>query len=293
MKNKQAKKRLITALFFIATAASITLPAVFLHFSFSGKLNQTNKVDEELYNADNSALARNTSESLSEYDRMKLISSLWDSERKEIEPGPDDMSKPDAIARARNIFKKFYDEECYPVNFDSNYNDWYSWDAKYYKATDTSFHTYCAYYWEITFYKYDADEYHKILLTENGNLLAIKNNMEANYKKHNIYYYLLEKNFISNPYFYSDLGLIDINKSSYFTANNKTAPDNLYEGFTLEEANESKKCYIVLNNSFYTTAKALENYSPDDMPKGSMILCIYYQYNDKEFTMNIVPWEGE
>lgn len=292
MKRKQRKKILISFIFISTTLAAVFLPALFLHLSFSSKLNKTNKVEDELYRSDKSALSRSTSENLSEFERMKLISSLWESEVVEVIPGDNDMTKLEAVERVKNIVELLYTNSAYPTYFDDRFGDWYTWEAKYYRSTDISFHTYSAYYWEVTFYMANTDEYHKFLMTENGTLLAIRNNMEHNYINNSLEFYRLEKYYISDPYFYAkSFNVLNSANSHYFHSNHSNLPNNMYKGYTLEKPTNTKRSYLVLNNNYYTTEKKLEEYDSANVSKDTMVFCIIYQYNANEFSLNIVPWE--
>ena len=59
----------------------------------------------------------------------------------------------------------------YPVSIASNDYNWYSWTSKPYRAIDTTFHTYAAYFWDFTFTKFDNSETHRFIVTESGDIL--------------------------------------------------------------------------------------------------------------------------
>ena len=95
---------------------------------------------------------------LTEEQRIRLIYGEWESE---ISPA----SGSECSLTEYEVVTGF----TYPVV--SKYQQWYTWQAEAYKAVDTTFATYMAVYWRVTFTKYDGSEIHVYYITEGGTLL--------------------------------------------------------------------------------------------------------------------------
>ena len=72
----------------------------------------------------------------------------------------------------------------------SDIDNWYSWNARLYKYTDTTFNTYTAYAWQITFTKYDNSSSHTIFMTENGTILNVETEQKPSKLKPILYAYV-------------------------------------------------------------------------------------------------------
>lgn len=175
MKKKNYKPLLIGA-FFTVVLAGIFLPGVLLHYTFKADLNKVAPAPKEYYIASGSAIAKNASIKLTEYEKMKLISGAWESTEKPVSSEESSITELEAANLAKAAVEELYQNLLYPYHFESSYKNWYSWDASLYQCTETTFNTYTAYYWIITFYKYDSSETHKVMITENGTLLSISVN---------------------------------------------------------------------------------------------------------------------
>ncbi len=171
MKNSKFPYILLLSLTTLAALLGIFLPGILLHLSGSSKLNQTAKVPTEYYSGTSSAVARNSSSQLSEFQKIQLISGAWDSEDSAANSSDSLITEYEAVALAQAGLDKLCEANLYPSSIQSNYGNWYSWSTEFYKATDTTFHTYTSYYWVIHFVRYDEAEQHTVLMTEDGNIL--------------------------------------------------------------------------------------------------------------------------
>ncbi|MDE6761005.1 MAG: hypothetical protein K2J90_10060 [Lachnospiraceae bacterium] len=181
--NKKKHKSLLIYGFPVIVLAGILLPGILLHIIFSMDLGKTLPAPRDYYIASNSVISRNASSKLTEYEKMKLISGVWESTETPVDSSQSGITETDAVELAKKAVDELYEDMLYPYHFDSSYGNWYSWDAELYQCTESTFHTYTAYYWMIHFYKYDDTETHKILMTENGTLLCISVN-RPNLKPH-------------------------------------------------------------------------------------------------------------
>ena len=280
MKIFHNKTVLITS-FILVTILGIILPGFLLHVTFSSKLGTVNPISTDLYNTSNSAIAKNASLKLTEYERMKLISGSWASTQTQIDTSSANISEVEAVELARNAVSQLPPANAYPYHFDSAYNNWYSWKTNYYQCTESSFQTYSAYYWKVTFYRYDTDEIHEVLITENGTLLAIRNNQPKETLKS------LSSSWsaaINNYY-----------KAQYTDAENIIFLDSefrvpTYSDFTIE-ADSSSSQLLILNNTDVTDLSSFRKMVYSQIPDGTEIYHIYQGYNDEYFMMYCIPWE--
>lgn len=174
--NKKKHKSLLIYGVLAIVLAGIFLPGILLHLIFSMNLGKALTAPRNYYIASNSAISRNASARLTEYEKMKLISGIWESSEVPVDSSRSSITEITAVNLAKQAVNDLYQNMVYPYHFDSSYGNWYSWDAALYQCTENTFHTYTAYYWLIHFYKYDDTETHTVLMTESGNLLSISVN---------------------------------------------------------------------------------------------------------------------
>lgn len=176
-KKKRIKKSIIgLTISAVFVAISLLSSRQLIRRTVSADEDVVIEADENYYLAARSNLAKIASKNLSYADRMKIISGSWASSFKECSLDSGFISETEAVALAKQQLEYYYKTEVYPYSLISSYNNWYSWDAKLYEYTDTTFNTYTVYLWCIKFTKYDNSLEHTILMTENGTIL----NAEAN-----------------------------------------------------------------------------------------------------------------
>ncbi|MDE6025561.1 MAG: hypothetical protein K2G45_08915 [Lachnospiraceae bacterium] len=177
MKNKdKGIKIAIITLTILSVIASIILPKLFLEQKVKHSLSQVVQAPDDYYLTARTATARNASSKLSSLDRMRLIYSSWDSTMSPCDTTEGFLTETEAISIAKSQLSLYYKAGLYPVSLFSNYNNWYSFNCNLYRYVDTTFETYSAYLWEISFYKYDSTDYHTILMSESGTILAAETN---------------------------------------------------------------------------------------------------------------------
>lgn len=167
MSRKIIYRTLIAGTFFIALVG-ILLPGLLLIRYREREIGQVASVPAEYYSAAGSAMARNASANLGVYQKLQLITGKWESRLSEAASYEMDMEDYEAVAAAREGLKELYENGLYPSSVSTDYGNWYTWEAERYKAVDAVFQTYTAYYWEITFSKYDGTEHHTVYLLEDG-----------------------------------------------------------------------------------------------------------------------------
>ena len=276
-------KRILITSFLLVTVLGIVLPGILLHITFSSKLGDVSPISTDLYNTSNSAIAKNASMKLTEYERMKLISGSWASTQIEVNASNANISEVEAVELARNAVSELYTAKVYPYHFDSAYDNWYSWKTSCYQCIESSFQTYSAYYWKVTFYRYDTDEVHEVSITENGTLLAICNN--------------IPKETLKNLSGSWDTAMSNYYKTQYADAENiiflnheNTFRVPTYSDFTLEADTFSSQL-LVLNNADITDLATFGNMVHSQIPNDTEIYHIYQGTNDEFYLMYCIPWE--
>ena len=83
----------------------------------------------------------------------------------------------EAVELAKKQLDVYYKQGVYPYSVQIQYDNLYSYSSELYCYMDTSFDTYAAYLWKITFTKYDNSVENIVYMTESGTiLLAWTNN---------------------------------------------------------------------------------------------------------------------
>lgn len=163
-------------LYIIATLciafAGFFLPGFLLQKKNTAGTGSVQPVPETYYSASSSAIARSASAKLSSYERTLLVSGIWESEITEAAATEIDQSEYAAVLLAQESIESLYQNGVYPVSLISVSGDWYSWESTLYKATETTFHTYTAYFWKIILTRYEGSETHTILMLEDGTILS-------------------------------------------------------------------------------------------------------------------------
>lgn len=276
-------KRIITSCFVIVTLLSVFLPGILLHYTFQSDLDTVKKVPEALYHSSNSAISKNASAKLSEYEQIKLISGAWDSTQKAVDSSQSNITANQAANLARDAVRELYLAGGYPYHFDSAYDNWYAWTAQCFQCTENAFHTYSAYCWLITFYKYDDDEFHDVLITEAGTLLNIRNNRPSDSKEQlsASWSRCMEKYFTAK---YSNIPV------SFFKI---TESGNLpvYNNTALTQPDIQSTNMVVLNNASITSFADVNNMLNLEIPESTRLYYAYQCSDSKYFMITIIPWE--
>lgn len=170
-KNKILLNLIICATAIALVSSSVVLPRYILKSNAEKNYNTVTEVPTDFYSGPSEAVVKNASKQLSNYQKLQLISGLWESEISTASDSETNISELDAKDLAISKLISLSSDGLYPINVDSDYQKWYSWEASAYKAVDTTFRTYAAIYWDVTFTKYDNSESHRIIITENGDVL--------------------------------------------------------------------------------------------------------------------------
>ena len=165
----------------LIACASVSLPKLFLYRQQKKNIDKVNVVPAEYYSGPSIAVVKSASRQLSSYQRLQLITNVWDSDTSAATKEECSISEYDAYELAAERISELYNNGLYPEKISSEYQNWYSWKATPYKAVDTTFGIYAAIYWEISFTRYDSPETHTIIIDENGELLYAFANGKTEY----------------------------------------------------------------------------------------------------------------
>lgn len=175
MTKKRRHNRIWIILIFVFCIAivcgSIAAPRYLLLQTVEAETERVHEIPEEYYVEAGDAMARNTSESLSAIDRVKLISGEWESNMRKCEITEGFLDEVEAVALAKNQMELYYDQGVFPYSIQTKYENLYSYSSELYCFTDSNFRTYSAYLWKIVFTKYDKSIQNIIYMTESGTIL--------------------------------------------------------------------------------------------------------------------------
>ena len=118
-------------------------------------------------------MARSASSNLSSVDRIKLIAGTWESEMQKCENTDGFLNEVEAVELAKKQMEYYYQAGVFPYSMQIKYDNMFSYATELYCYTDSSFHTYSAYLWKITFTKYDDSVECVTYMTESGTILLL------------------------------------------------------------------------------------------------------------------------
>lgn len=168
--KKKHSYKIVYPVVFVLVLCGTLLPGHFLIQQSRGGLAKVAAAPAEYYSAANLAVARNASAQLGTYQKLQLITGKWESFIRDAASYEITLADYEAATVAKEQIEILYQKGLYPSNLKSDYENWYTWDAKTYKAVDATFATYVAYYWDISFQKYDGTETHRVCMLEDGTI---------------------------------------------------------------------------------------------------------------------------
>ena len=169
MKHSKNYSILLGILTICFVFSGIFIPGKLLSFQEKQEYNKVYSVQKQ-YLSSSAAMSRNASQNLSNNERLQLITGQWESEIQAAKNYEMSQQDYEIVAIAKEQLKQLYDNGLYPVDLSSGYGNWYIWKTEAFKAVDTTFHTYTAYYWKIEFQKYDQSQTHTIWILEDGTI---------------------------------------------------------------------------------------------------------------------------
>ena len=183
MKHTGIKNFILIIVTISVAAASIWLPGFLMQKNNKKTYESINDVPHEYYSGPSEAIIKNASKQLSREERIRLITGVWESRANTATADECSITEFGIKTLTENRVRDLYIKGLYPKNLMSDYNNWYAWSATPYKALDTTFKTYAAIYWDLTFTKYDNSEVHRFIVTENGDILYAEMNTKKEEEK--------------------------------------------------------------------------------------------------------------
>lgn len=171
MKRGILKNIIFVAAALIIAVVSIILPGIILDYLNKKEVADLRDVPAEYYAGASEAVIVNSSRQLSDYENLQLVTGIWESEITTVDPSSCRLTEVEAKDLAAQRMSSMYTKGLYPSDLAADVNQWYVWDAAAYRAIDTTFKTYAANFWRISFYKYDHTEKHTVIMTETGSVL--------------------------------------------------------------------------------------------------------------------------
>lgn len=281
--KKKIRNLIIIAVAFVFALSGIFLPGIFLKAGSDSELNIAVAAPADYYSGAASAVARNTSSKLSEFQKAQLISGVWDSSRISAEKNESLITEYEAVATAQDILDELYEKKLYPSQIKSDYGNWYSWSANFRRATDTTFNTYTAYYWVISFNRYDALESHTVILTENGTLLlAYADNLEQSFKAADI-----------NDYFETFFDLRTKEYSHIDVTKNKSVYEEIipeYQDVDTSALKLDKLGLVAIGRDLIDTEEKFHQYFDGDSSDDMEFYYIYQRRGEASYAIGIAPY---
>ncbi|MCR5292213.1 MAG: hypothetical protein K6E28_04935 [Eubacterium sp.] len=155
----------------LAVCAAVWIPGKMQNRIMKKSFSEIKDVPQEYYAGPSESVISNVSKQLTDEQCLELILGRWKSSVSPARKSECTMTDFDIKTMAVLRIRSLYNHGMYPVDLSSDYRNWYSWSATPYKAIDTTFRTYVAIYWCITFTRYDNTELHKIVISERGDIL--------------------------------------------------------------------------------------------------------------------------
>lgn len=169
-KNRKNIYQIAVVVMVLLAMLGVFLPGLILTWQSREQMNMVDGVPVEYYSPANLAVARNASANLGVYQKLQLITGRWESNESPVDSTEMETENYEAIQLAKEQIDALYQAGVYPVSLLSDYENWYSWDAEYCKVVDATFNTYAAYYWKLTFSKYDGSEKHLVYMLDDGTI---------------------------------------------------------------------------------------------------------------------------
>ena len=172
-RNNKIKICLILFFCIAVILASVLVPKYLLARTLFEQMDQVVVAPEEYYVEAGEMMARSASSNLSSVDRIKLIAGTWESEMQKCENTDGFLNEVEAVELAKKQMEYYYQAGVFPYSMQIKYDNMFSYATELYCYTDSSFHTYSAYLWKITFTKYDDSVECVTYMTESGTILLL------------------------------------------------------------------------------------------------------------------------
>ena len=240
MKKLSIKNYILITLAILITGAAIWLPGFLMHKNSNTYYGEVGDVPSEYYSGPSESIIKNASKQLTEEQCNQLITGVWESEITPV--SEDDCRYTDFGMKTLVVghIHDLYTKGLYPRSLSSDTNNWYSWEAKPYRALDSTFKTYAAIFWDIKFTKYDGSETHRFIVSEYGDILYAEANTKESLGK-------FSPKLSNSSYLLDYYGSSDIHYSTYSITDDEdniitsVTVDNVAKSFKTDEVSASGK----------------------------------------------------
>lgn len=172
-RNNKIRICLFLILCAVVISTGVLVPKYLLARTLFEQMEQVVVAPEEYYVEAGEMMARSASSNLSSVDRIKLIAGTWESEMQKCENTDGFLNEVEAVELAKEQMEYYYQAGVFPYSMQIKYDNMFSYETELYCYTDSSFHTYSAYLWKITFTKYDDSVECVTYMTESGTILLL------------------------------------------------------------------------------------------------------------------------
>lgn len=173
------KKRKITSLIIalisvlLLVAITLIVPGFLLNMYADSFFGIKKQVPPEYYANSASYISLMASKQLTDYERIRLISGLWECNTEEaVDVKGSEEYK--IVTTAKTQLNKLADVGLYPYKIKEN--EMYYWDVKKYTCVESNFETLSSNYWRIKLVRYDNALTHDLLITDEGIILYLEYN---------------------------------------------------------------------------------------------------------------------
>lgn len=271
MIKHQFKYYILIFITLLIAGCAVFLPDFLIHKEIDSHYDKVNDVPSDYYSGPSESIIKNASTLLTTEQCLQLISGVWDSEIRPV--SSEDCNITDFGIKTLTVahVNGLYTKGLYPCSLSSDTDNWYAWEAKPYRALDKTFRTYAAYFWDITFTKYDNSETHRFIVSENGDILYAEATTKESFgsfsPKLSNSSYLLD-NFISTSYTTSYI-IDDDNDSAETTGLFTTVTsDNTYKRYSTEEVSATSPSAKKIEEQINSASSFINDYeafTPDSM----------------------------
>ena len=169
---KYVIKNLILVIVAVAvTVVAIWLPGEKLRHDDEAELSVVKDVPAEYYSGPSEAIIKNASRQLTNEERIQLITGTWESSVERVSEGACELTEFGIKTLTINRIDTLYAKGLYPKSLSGDFDSWYTWSAIPYRALDSTFLSYAAIFWDVRLTKFDGTEYHRVIITESGDIL--------------------------------------------------------------------------------------------------------------------------
>lgn len=231
MKKLSIKNYILITLAILITGAAIWLPGFLMHKDSDSFYGKVGDVPSEYYSGPSESIIKNASKQLTEEQCNQLITGVWESE---VTPVSEEDCKYTGFGMKTLVvghINDLYAKGLYPRNLSSDTDNWYSWEAKPYRALDSTFKTYAAFFWEINFTKFDGSETHRFIVSEYGDILYAEANTKESLGK-------FTPKLSNGSYLLDYFGYADVFYTTYSTSDND---DNIITSVTVDDVAKAFK----------------------------------------------------